>query len=124
MGCQHYQSTFLLYEATSILRIPLAVTTHYDQRYWRHTSNREYTVKSAYQVLYNVSTANMLAPSSSITPENNGWWKWLWVLNIPTKIRVFMWRIMHDFLPTKVALHRHHVPTTPFCALCVYWLVL
>lgn len=43
------------------------------------------------------------------------------MINIPPRIRVPMWRLMHDFLPKEAALHRPHVPLPSFCALCGFW---
>ncbi|KAI9180260.1 hypothetical protein LWI28_002923 [Acer negundo] len=45
-------------------------------------------------------------------------WKALWKLSIPVKIKLFMWRACNNFLPTNLCLANRKVPVNPICPLC------
>lgn len=44
----------------------------------------------------------------------------LWKLNIPQKVRIFIWKMAHNALATEANLQRHHVPINPRCDICGY----
>ncbi|KAF7823588.1 ribonuclease H [Senna tora] len=60
-----------------------------DAFYWGVGGDSKFTVKKAYFCL------NHFGPSDAK-------WKWIWKLNVPERIRVFMWQTIHLKLPTKV----------------------
>ena len=37
-------------------------------------------------------------------PWNKGLWNWLWAAPCPKKIQIFLWKALHDQLPTKTYL--------------------
>ena len=45
-------------------------------------------------------------------------WKKLWILNVPPKVRTFMWRACSNNLPTRDNLRRRKVHSTGVCRLC------
>lgn len=45
-------------------------------------------------------------------------WKVLWKLEIPPKVRVFWWRVLHEFLPARQILWRRHIEPVAFCEVC------
>lgn len=45
-------------------------------------------------------------------------WKRVWKLNVPPKVKVLWWRVLHDSLPTRDILNRHHVEPVGFCERC------
>ena len=45
-------------------------------------------------------------------------WKKVWSLNIPPKVRTFMWRACLDVLPTKANLAQRKVRIDTRCSLC------
>ncbi|RLN24050.1 hypothetical protein C2845_PM07G13240 [Panicum miliaceum] len=45
-------------------------------------------------------------------------WSKLWKIKIPPKIRIFWWRAVNNFLPTKKELKRRHVEQEDFCDTC------
>lgn len=53
-----------------------------------------YTVKSAYGMLRNQDAANEFQ-------SNTQFWKRLWSLKLPPKVKQFLWRALTDCLPTK-----------------------
>ena len=51
-------------------------------------------------------------------PSSDHDWKAVWKLEVPPKIRVLWWRVLHEFLPTKYTLHRRHIERTAHCEVC------
>ncbi|KAK6132895.1 hypothetical protein DH2020_033375 [Rehmannia glutinosa] len=109
-------NSFLPVVAQEIISLPLPLNQANDSRFWRFNCKGVYTVKDGYR----------LAIGMFDRPENQShnrvehWWKFLWSLNIPTKIRLFWWRISHDFIPTEINLAAHHVPVVGACKMCQY----
>jgi hypothetical protein len=55
---------------------------------------------------------------SSRQKDENKVWKMLWNLKVPNAIKMFMWRVCHDILPTKKNLLRRGVVSDAFCSIC------
>ena len=47
------------------------------------------------------------------------WWKFLWRLNLPLKVKLFMWKACHNWIPTHVNLANHGVQLNTVCPLCL-----
>ena len=52
------------------------------------------------------------ASSSNPTPQNR-FWKQIWTLKVPPKLKHFAWRVAHDLLPTKEYLVKMKVLQDP-----------
>ncbi|KAL0337807.1 UNVERIFIED_CONTAM: hypothetical protein Scaly_2055800 [Sesamum calycinum] len=101
-------------EAESILAIPLSSVEGEDFFVWHHTANGMFSVKSAYHVA--VSLANRNQPSTS-QPIHSPW-KAVWSANVPGKVRVFIWKLAQNALPTGSNLFkklRDVVLVCPYC---------
>lgn len=57
-------------------------------------------------------------PSFSSRQSLGFWWRKIWKLRLPPKVRIFMWKASRDFLPTEVNLLAHHIPIRGACSLC------
>ncbi|KAL0314573.1 UNVERIFIED_CONTAM: putative mitochondrial protein [Sesamum angustifolium] len=79
-----------------ILAIPLSLIDGEDFPIWHHTHNGLFSVRSAYHVA--LSLAHQPLPSSSNLASPV--WKTIWKANVPSKIRVFIWKVAHNALPT------------------------
>lgn len=92
-------------DAELILSIPLLENTK-DTWYWRHEKLRHYSVKSGYNIIqaskYQVNTA-----------DNSGFWRQLWNLKIPNKIKKNLWRASTNCLPTKDMLLCKRISVIP-----------
>ncbi|KAK3183220.1 hypothetical protein Dsin_030506 [Dipteronia sinensis] len=45
-------------------------------------------------------------------------WKSIWNLNLPTKIKIFLWRSLREWLPTQVNLARRNILVGGLCSVC------
>jgi hypothetical protein len=52
------------------------------------------------------------------TSLNNPIWKILWNLDVPAKVKILCWKIMHGILTLKVILLKRHIGTSGVCPLC------
>jgi hypothetical protein len=57
------------------------------------------------------------ASSSDNSAESKSWTK-LWKVNVPPKIRVFLWRLAKQSLPMGDLLQHRHISTSSPCLLC------
>jgi hypothetical protein len=84
-----------------------------------HEKNGEFLVRSCYRMLkhnQSVGTAHVVNAASSSNEEC--WWSKLWKLNIPPKIRIFWWIVLHKYLLSKQELKRRHILRENFCEVC------
>jgi hypothetical protein len=65
-------------------------------------------------------TSKGTAGHGSNSNENNQSkeWKSLWSIKCPGKMKIVLWRMAHDCLPTTVQLQRQHIPTKDECVFC------
>ena len=42
----------------------------------------------------------------------------IWKINVPLKIRIFLWQMMRKRLPSSDNIHRRHGPSNGLCSLC------
>lgn len=45
-------------------------------------------------------------------------WDKVWKLDVPPKVRIFLWRVLREVLPCKSSLLRRHVELDPTCPVC------
>jgi hypothetical protein len=108
------------FDAVVASRIPLGRT---QDDFWAWSGERHglYTVKSAYRLLSEVEMQTRAhatgVPSHSEAASDPRWAK-LWKQRLPLKVRVFWWRVMHDFIPCRANLHRRHIDPIANCGIC------
>ena len=56
-------------------------------------------------------------PSSSDIRANEEWTA-IWQLKVPSKIKVFLWRLARHSIPTADVLHRRHIAPHAACLVC------
>ncbi|KAL5545904.1 hypothetical protein UlMin_005591 [Ulmus minor] len=89
---------------------------HEDTLIWHHTRDGEFSVKSGYKVALSVDdVAECSNPQAA-----NKWWKYLWNLKIPPKIRNFIWRLCKGWLPATSRLVGRGMDIDPSCFRCGY----
>ena len=98
---------FFTFEAQRIMAIPLCLTNQSDVLIWTGCSNGEYSVKSSYKQL--CEEENNSVASASDGSLQKSFWKRIWKIQVPKKIKTFLWQVCSDALPTKVNLKTHDV---------------
>ena len=102
--------------AQKIKAIPLCNSLWSDCIVWPRTRDGEYSVKTGYQLL--VESENRGEASGSSSENLRSFWKGIWKMRIPNKIKNFCWRACSESLPTLANLHRRKVVTSPLCSSC------
>ncbi|TXG69395.1 hypothetical protein EZV62_004330 [Acer yangbiense] len=85
-----------------------------DSLIWHFCKDKDCMVKGRYKV--GMSLASML--SSSNLSEIEPWWKFLWCIDVPLKVKIFFWRACHHYLPAMVNLATRGVSVARFCPMC------
>ncbi|KAA3455898.1 reverse transcriptase [Gossypium australe] len=107
--------TFAEKDAARILRIPLASNPHEDFRAWGGEASGEFSVRSAYKLLQ-CTEDNPRA--YALQTSYRKVYKKLRLLNLPTKIKLTIWKITWNFLPTRANLQRRRLLADPSCPKC------
>lgn len=110
---QMVYTIFFPFEAEQIRRIPLARRVSEDVMFWPWEKNQQFSVRFAYHLIQKKKAEFVLGPS-----DDHNYWKWIWRLNIPPKIKLFVWRLCHNRLATKTGLLARGIKTDPICFLC------
>ncbi|KDP39439.1 hypothetical protein JCGZ_03721 [Jatropha curcas] len=103
-------------EFSCILRIPLCLQRGEDVNNWIHNKSGQFSVKQAYSVTFNTLVASTMASSSQWSEVS--YWKHLWNLHLPSKLKHFFYRACSGQLSIKLALVRWSIPVDPICCRC------
>uniref|UniRef100_A0A803PLN3 Reverse transcriptase domain-containing protein n=1 Tax=Cannabis sativa TaxID=3483 RepID=A0A803PLN3_CANSA len=82
---------------------------------WPYTPNGQYIVKSGYRIGREI---NIHPPRSSNMEDTHKWWKMLWSMTLPPRMKLFGWRVCHNWLPAKTNLAHRGMDVNPRCDLC------
>ncbi|XP_030479464.2 uncharacterized protein LOC115696715 [Cannabis sativa] len=99
---------------SSILHVPIGGCDKEDFLIWNNHPSGILSVKSA----YHIANAGSLPPSSSNSSLSKKWWTTLWSLNIPPKVKTFIWRVYHHILPVSLNLFLKKSLPSPSCSSC------
>lgn len=94
-----------------IQKIPLSSQPREDCWYWDGDPQGRYSVKEGYKAWCSVN-AQPIPNASEVR------WSHLWGLNVPAKVRLFLWRICSDSLPLNPVLAARHVEVNALCPVC------
>jgi hypothetical protein len=81
-----------------------------------------FTVRSAYRMMINIKISrenyfDANAGSSNSAAEVKGWSS-LWKTAVPSKIKVFLWRLAKQSIRTTDVLAQRNMSTSSTCSLC------
>ena len=99
---------FIPSEVDLIKNIPLSRTESEDMIYWPLTQNGQYTCKNEYDE----------ASQDMYSPQDSSFWKGVWSLQVPNKVKNLMWRACKNSIPTKLNLLRWAIIVDPLCDRC------
>nr|POE75356.1 putative ribonuclease h protein [Quercus suber] len=83
---------------------------------WPRNKDGTYSVRTGYQLLY--EREMMDKASVSDTANNKLFWKRIWKMRVPNKIKIFLWRACSEALPTRANLFKRKVVDVQTCQLC------
>jgi hypothetical protein len=86
-----------------------------DTLVWQGEKDGRYSVRSAYHLLG--EERRRLLPGSSTAPNDNLWQK-IWHVQLPNRVRNFVWRLAKNILPTRGNLSKKGVKIEPLCPFC------
>ena len=78
-----------------------------DSLYWVAHKSGKFSIKS---VLTIVRGEHITQPISN--------WHWVWRTNVPQRIHLFTWLVMHNKLLTNAVRHDRHMSPHPGCSVC------
>ncbi|XP_060969470.1 uncharacterized protein LOC133036757 [Cannabis sativa] len=99
----------------AILTIPIDISQP-DSLIWSSHPSGNLTVNTAYHLATSSASSSISAPSTSNRDFFKTWWKTLWHLPIPPKIKHFIWRAYHHILPTSSNLFSRKIIPSPYCS--------
>lgn len=108
---QKVRQDFLDIDSQLILQIRIPRMDVRDRVAWVGSSNGFYNVKSAYQYWMSHCTTEIA------TADVKGWDR-LWKLQLPHKLRVFLWRFCNNNVPVRILLKHKGVSTPILCPMC------
>ncbi|XP_030487056.2 uncharacterized protein LOC115703971 [Cannabis sativa] len=86
-----------------------------DTLIWPFTPNGQYIVKSGYRVGREM---NLNLTRCSNMTDIQKWWKMIWSLHLPPRMKLFGWRVCHNWLPAKMNLKHRGMEVNTRCELC------
>ena len=96
-------------DVPAILSIPLPHTPRADKLIWVPNSKGVFSIKFAYR-----SAIHQSLPQSTSPPP----WRKIWNLNAPERLKMFLWRIEVNIIPTRENLMKRLNITHSSCVLC------
>lgn len=98
-------------DARLILTSPIPLNPNEDRVVWHSTTNGQYSVKTGYHLWSDASL------SRSNVIQGSGWSK-LWNLDIPHKVKTFLWRFCRNTVPVRRRLSAKGVALPIICPMC------
>ncbi|CAN6541494.1 unnamed protein product [Malus baccata var. baccata] len=113
---------FSLEDTKHILSIPLSKFGCCDRLVWHHTVDGSYSVKTGYRVAVSLLENGDLGKKGRGAPSthhiSNQVWKGIWHLQVPNKIKFFLWRCCNKALAVRHNLKRRHMRIDNVCGVC------
>lgn len=110
------RENFAAQEAHCILSLPFNNIHAPDQFIWHFDKTDTFSINSGDMVAQN--NFGTTGSSSSSLDIIMGWWKEVWKLSLPSKIKNFFWHLCLDQLPTCVTLIKRGLNISNFYVLC------
>ncbi|KAK3212040.1 hypothetical protein Dsin_016746 [Dipteronia sinensis] len=106
--------TFLPADKEIIISIPLSFSGGPDSLTWHFEKSGVFSVKSGYKLALSEKLSASVSNSSNIRK----WWSSVWNLNLPPKVRIFVWRACLNAIPSGFNLWKRKIMDRPLCLWC------
>ncbi|KAA3485049.1 reverse transcriptase [Gossypium australe] len=114
-GQEVIEGTFLEEDSARILRIPLAEIPHAKFLVWGGEGSGEFSIRSAYKLL---QTMENHPRAYALQSDYKKFYKKLWLLNLLIKMKITIWRITWNYLPTKANMQHRGLVNDASCPWC------
>jgi hypothetical protein len=108
--------------ADTILKVPISRHGGDDFVSWMHDKHGQYTIRSAYNMArsapFFAEQGRVGKGSASNLDAEMHLWKKIWAIQAPSKMKVVLWRIVHDCLPMGHQLVYRRIPANDSCMFC------
>ena len=119
---QAVDTHFLPMDGELIRSILLSGRRQEDFWAWHYEKSGVFSVRSAYRMLVTTRErrSNWIEhnPGRSDVEADQKDWTDLWSVKVPSKIRVFLWRLAKHSIPTGDVRHRRNMAQTSNCSIC------
>ncbi|CAN6698982.1 unnamed protein product [Malus baccata var. baccata] len=116
------ESGFQPEDVLPILSIPLSHAGIDDRLVWHYTSNGIFSVKTGYSLALKLMEEGALGRKGRGAPSEsknlNLVWNNIWSLQVPNKIKSFIWRCCNNALAVRRNLKRRHMRIDNVCGVC------
>ncbi|KAL6141594.1 hypothetical protein ACLB2K_059882 [Fragaria x ananassa] len=111
---------FLPVDVEKILAVPLCDGSRGDVAVWHFNENGRYSVKSGYWFGMELRRLEERSSSGSghDTSNSTNIWSLIWDLSVPNKVKLFLWRACHAFLPCVERLFKRKILSHDGCDRC------
>lgn len=116
------RSTFTPFDALEILKIPLCTRKIADFWAWHEVSRGIFSVRSAYRMILRTKLIreawlNESEGALGVQNESNKW-STIWHIQVPSKLRMFVWCLARQSMPTGELLKHRNMAEEDSCMLC------
>ena len=102
-----------------ILNIPLALGMMDDFVSWHHNRSGIFSVRSTYHEEWEHQHGRKLRMTNSIQASSTSpVWSTIWKLNVPSKIKIHVWKALLGSIPCLGVLANRHMITSSHCPFC------
>jgi ribonuclease HI len=105
-------------DVDGILKIKLSVNVCTDWISWNFGKSGLFTVRSAYRLAMRDKYELGFIGSSAGGLGERSIWKKIWKAPLPSKVRVFAWKLIRNGLPTCMNTKHRHIDRESSCQLC------
>ena len=103
-------------DASLIKSLPLSFIPQPDTLVWNLEKSGSYSIKSDYKSLCEMHNRDMNHPQ--VSKSQKGFWRCIWKLEVPGKIKQFLWRAYTNSLTTMENLRKHKILEETECSCC------
>ena len=113
--CELIRKIYPPSKAKEILQIPLPKSQgNSDKLVWKYSSSGAYNVSQVYHLIHKEQSTTL--QNTSILRSSI--WSFSWKMKLPLKVLMFIWKLLHNCLPTFDKLKERGIPVAGTCVMC------
>ncbi|QHO51670.1 Putative ribonuclease H protein [Arachis hypogaea] len=112
------ESKFSQEICNEILSTPVSAINREDNLYWPWREDGNYSIRTGYYAARRVGQGIKFG-NPSTSEDKREIWKEVWRIEVPQKIRMFIWKACHDILPVGSNLYKRKMASDPICQICL-----